>query len=64
MQLNDQVLVLEPGECLRLDDGTRICVQRVRDGQVRLKIMDAEEARREQRGSWWNWLLPRALRSV
>jgi hypothetical protein len=64
MQQNDQVLVLEPGECLLLDDGTQICVQRVREGQVRLKIVDAEEARRERRGTWWNWLLPRALRSV
>ncbi|MCP1624399.1 hypothetical protein [Pseudomonas nitroreducens] len=64
MPQNDQVLVLEIGECLRLDDGTRICVQRVRGDQVRLQILDAEEAQRERRGAWWRCLLPRAMRSV
>ncbi|MFV3370245.1 hypothetical protein ACNFH5_18955 [Pseudomonas sp. NY15435] len=64
MQQNQQVLVLEPGECLRLEDGTEICVQRVRGDQVRLKILEAGDSERERRGAWWRWLLPRALRSV
>ncbi|MFR0688080.1 hypothetical protein ACLUTX_01675 [Enterobacterales bacterium AE_CKDN230030158-1A_HGKHYDSX7] len=64
MQQVEQVLLLEIGDCLRLDDGTEICVQRVRGDQVRLKILDAGESRRERRGAWWRWLLPRTLRSV
>lgn len=65
MQQIEQVLVLEIGDCLRLEDGTEICVQRVRGDQVRLKIFEAgDRARERRRGAWWRWLLPRALRSV
>jgi len=64
MQQVEQVLVLEIGDCLRLEDGTEICVQRVRGDQVRLKILEAGESRHEQRGAWWRRLLPRSIRSV
>ncbi|WP_447750663.1 hypothetical protein [Pseudomonas nicosulfuronedens] len=64
MQQVEQVLVLAIGDCLRLEDGTEICVQRVRGDQVRLKILDDGESQRERRGAWWRWLLPRTLRSV
>ncbi|MFV0408151.1 MAG: hypothetical protein ACK5LJ_00175 [Paracoccus sp. (in: a-proteobacteria)] len=64
MQQVEQVLVLEIGDCLRLEDGTVICVQRVRGDQVRLKILEAGESPRERLGAWWRWLLPRAMRSV
>ncbi|MDH1010278.1 hypothetical protein N5J43_14895 [Pseudomonas nicosulfuronedens] len=64
MQQVEQVLVLEIGDCLRLEDGTVICVQRVRGDQVRLKILEAGESPLERRGAWWRWLLPRAMRSV
>ncbi|MBB4862358.1 hypothetical protein HNP46_001196 [Pseudomonas nitritireducens] len=64
MQQSDQVLVLDIGECLRLEDGTEICVQRVRGEQVRLKILEAGERQRERRGAWWRWLLPRVIRHV
>lgn len=64
MQQVEQVLVLELGDCLRLEDGTEICVQRVRGDQVRLKILESGERQRERRGTWWRWLLPRAMRSV
>ena len=64
MQQVEQILMLEIGDCLRLEDGTEICVQRIRGDQVRLKILDAGESQRERRGAWWCWLLPRALRSV
>ncbi|MCP1647744.1 hypothetical protein N7414_25395 [Pseudomonas sp. GD04087] len=64
MQQVDQALVLEIGDCLQLDDGTEICVQRVRGDQVRLKIFEAGERAREHRAAWWRWLLPRAFRSI
>lgn len=64
MQQVEQVLMLEIGDCLRLEDGTEICVQRVRGDRVRLKVLEAGESQRERRGAWWRWLLPRALRSV
>lgn len=64
MQQVEQVLVLEIGDCLRLEDGTEICVQRVKDDRVRLKILEAGDSQRDRRGAWWRWLLPRAMRSV
>jgi hypothetical protein len=64
MQQVEQVLELEIGDCLRLEDGTEICVQRVRGDQVRLKILEAGESQRERRGAWWRWMLPRSMRSV
>jgi hypothetical protein len=64
MRQNNQVLVLEIGDCLRLDDGTEICLQRIRGDQVRLKVLEAGERQRAQRGGWWRWLLPRAMHSV
>ncbi|MGC4010517.1 MAG: hypothetical protein QM805_16910 [Pseudomonas sp.] len=64
MQQVEQVLVLEIGDCFRLEDGTQICVQRVRGDQVRLKILEAGDSQRERRGVWWRWLLPRAMRNV
>lgn len=64
MQQVEQVLMLEIGDCLRLEDGTEICVQRVRGDQVRLKILEAGDSQRERRGAWWRSLMPCAMRSV
>ena len=60
MQQVEQVLVLGIGDCLRLDDGTQICVQRVRGDQVRLKILEPGECQRERQSAGWRRLLPRA----
>lgn len=53
MQQVEQVLELEIGDCLCLEDGTQICVQRVRDGQVRLKILEVGEGRRRSARALW-----------